>query len=409
MSGNKQIKHVRAIMHRATRNTWASRGLKLMVIALIFSVGYGFGNGRISLHARGTQSANLPAHLNYSTVDSVYKSLIANYNGKLTETQLEDGLKHGLAEATKDPYTVFFTAKEAKDFNSDLNQSLTGIGAQLDQDSDKNVIVEYPIVGSPAETAGIKAKDIITEVNGTSTTGMSINDVVKKIRGPKGTKVTVQVLRDNADLKDFTITRDTIVVPTVVTKTLDGNIGYMQVTSFSENTSALAKQAADKFKQQGVKGIILDLRNNGGGYLDAAVNLSSLWVPQGKTILQERGTEGTKTYHAEGGNELTGIPTVILVNGGTASASEITTGALHDNKAAYVIGEKSFGKGVVQTLINFDDGSQLKVTIASWYRPDGENINHKGITPDQTAKISDDDAKAGNDTQLQAAQAYLNK
>jgi carboxyl-terminal processing protease len=167
--------------------------------------------------------------------------------------------------------------------------------------------------------------------------------------------------------------------------------------------------AANSFAAKHVKGIILDLRGNPGGLLDAAVKVSSLWLPPGKTIVSEKGTNGEQAYTSSGEHPLQGIPTVVLLDGGTASASEITAGALRDNSAAYLIGTKSFGKGVVQQLVQFDDGSELKVTIASWYRPDGKNINKIGITPDQTVTMSAADQQAHRDTQLQAAESYLQR
>lgn len=392
------------------RSKWrkALKGIVVLVLAVVlFGAGYGFGQGRISLHSNSSVNGNLPDKLDYSSVNQVYQSLAANYAGKLTESQLLDGLKHGLAEATNDPYTVYFTAKEAQDFNSQLNQSFGGIGAELGKDKDGNLVVVAPIAGFPADKAGLKPQDIITTVNGTSTTGMSIDDAVSKIRGKSGTPVTLKVVRDHAQQLSFTITRQNIQVPSVNTKILDGNIGYIQITTFADDTSGLIKQAATKMQQAHVKGIVLDLRNDPGGLLNAAVDVSSEWLPQGTLILQEkRGNTVVNSYTATGGDDLHGVPTVVLINDGSASASEITTGALHDNKAAYVIGTKSYGKGVVQQLINFGDGSQLKVTVASWYRPDGQNINHKGITPDKTV-TEPDDATPTNDPQLQAATTYL--
>ena len=384
-------------------------GFLVLLAVIIFGAGYGFGQGRLSFHSASTVNANLPDSLDYSTVNQIYKSLKDNYNGKLTESQLIDGLKHGLAEATNDPYTVYFTAKEAQDFNSQLNQSFSGVGAELGKDKDGNLIVVAPIAGFPAETAGLKAQDIIATINGQTTAGLSIDDAVSKIRGKAGTDVTLGLVRNHAQQLTVKITRQNIQVPSVNTKILDGNVGYIQITTFADDTSSLIKQAATKMKQANVKGIVLDLRNNPGGLLTAAVDVSSEWLPQGTLVLQEkRGNTVVNSYNAEGNDELHGVPTVVLVNDGSASASEITTGALHDNKAAYVMGTKSYGKGVVQQLINFGDGSQLKVTVASWYRPDGENINHKGITPDKTVK-QPDNATADNDPQLQAAEAYLNK
>ncbi len=404
------------------RAVWKWWAVGTVSAALMFMAGLAVGSGWLMLRVHPKPppvSANLPAQLNYNGVDKVYKSLKENYNGKLTEQQLEDGLKHGLAEATKDPYTVYFTAKEAKDFNDTLNNSFSGIGAQLGQDDDGNLEVIAPIDGLPADKAGLKAKDIVTSINGTPTSGLSIDDAVNKIRGKAGTKVTLQIVRAKSQTLNLTITRADITLPSVKTKILDGNIGYMQISTFADDTSDLVKKAAADFTQKQVKGIVLDLRNDPGGLLSAAINTSSLWLPRGTKVLdQKTGSTVVDSSKATGGDVLEGIPTVILINSGSASASEIVTGALHDNKAAYVIGEKSYGKGVVQDVLcidgqrNFDGtcpGDELKVTVASWFRPNGENINHKGITPDKTVKLSDKDAKAGADPQLQAAQDYLKK
>lgn len=389
---------------------WPGRLGKLLVVVIVFFVGMAVGDGRINVGLRhpNTIATELPAKLDYTSVNQVYRSLKDNYDGQLTQTKVLNGLKHGLATSTDDPYTAYFTPKEAREFSDELNNSFSGIGAQLGQDSEGNIEIIAPISGLPADKVGLKAQDIVTAINGVSTNGISVDDAVHKIRGPKGTKVTLQVVRNKSQPLKFTITRDDITLPSVKTKTLTGNIGYIQISTFSNDTVGLAQKAADQFKQQKVKGIILDLRNDPGGLLDAAVRVSSFWLPEGQTVLQEkRGPTVVKTYYSLGGDELHGIPTVVLINAGSASASEIAAGALHDNHDAYVIGQKSYGKGVVQQLINFGDGSQLKVTVAKWYRPDGQNINKKGITPDQTVKLTEADAKAGTDTQLQAAETYL--
>ena len=378
--------------------------------ALIFCLGVGIGDGRLqvdifSKHA--SVNTALPAQLNYSSVTEVYKVLKDNYNGALTSSSLLDGLKQGLAEATNDPYTVYFNPQQAKTFQDQLNNSFSGIGAELGKDSDGNLIVVSPIKGFPADKAGLKPQDVIAEIDGLSTIGLKPDLAVGKIRGPKGTKVTLKIVRAKSQALTFTITRDDIRIPSVTSKTLPGNIGYVAISTFADDTGSLARQAAVSFKQAGVKGIVLDLRGNPGGLLTSAIDVSSLWLPAGKTIVTEKGTNGVNTSSATGDDPLNSVPTVVLLDEGSASASEITAAALHDNSEARLIGEKSFGKGVVQQLIDLGDGSQLKVTVASWYRPDGDSIQKKGITPDQTVPLSDEDAKAGNDTQLTTAETYL--
>lgn len=391
------------------RRRWPGRAAQLVAVVLIFMLGINIGNGNIALHHPHSFNGQLPKQLDYASVNQVYRSLVDNYNGQLTESQLIDGLKHGLAQSTGDPYTEYFTPAEAKQFNDQLNNQFSGIGAELGADKNGNLQVIAPIADAPAAKAGLKAQDLITAINGKSTTGMSVDDAVNMIRGRAGTKVTLQILRNHTQTLTLTITRQNITVPSVTTKILKGNIGYMQITTFGNDTSKLAQAAADKFTSQHVKGVILDLRDNPGGLVNDAVNVSSLWLKEGQTVVTTRGTTGDQTTTALGGDKLHGLPTVVLIDGGSASASEITTGALHDNGDAYVIGQKSYGKGVEQSLINFGDGSQLKVTVASWYRPDGQNINHRGITPDKTVKLTDSDIKTGNDVQLQAAENYLNK
>lgn len=393
--------------------SWRRTLVGIFAGAAIFYLGLAVGQGKIVLGRDAifhkSENTQLPARLSYGDVDALYTSLKDNFDGQLDLGKLEDGLKHGLAAAADDPYTAYFTPKEAKEFSDQLNNSFSGIGAQLGKNSAGNLEVISPIDGLPADKAGIKAHDVIASVDGQSTSGMSVDAAVGKIRGPKGTTVKLQIIRDQKS-QEISITRDDITLPSVKTKMLDGNIGYVQITTFANDTTDLMQKAANEFKSKNVKGIVVDLRYNPGGLLDAAVNVSSLWLPSGKQVLQEkRGDTVVRTYSSNGNDILNGIPTVVLINGGSASASEITAGALHDNNAATVIGEKSYGKGVVQQLVNFNDGAQLKVTVASWYRPNGQNINKKGIEPDKEIKLSEDDSKNGKDPQLDAAVQQLKK
>ena len=386
-------------------------GLLIIGALGIFWLGLAIGRGQLGPDAifHRSESSNLPSKLDLSSVQQVYSDLRTSYDGQLTTNQLLDGIKTGLAQATGDPYTEYFSPTAAKQFNDQLSGSFSGIGAELGKDSSGNLIVISPIAGSPADKAGLKAQDIISQINGTSTTGMNTDDAVTRIRGAAGTKVTLQLIRGGTQTLSLTITRDNITIPSVTSKTLSGNIGYIQISQFSNDTADLATKAAAQFKQAGVKGIVLDMRGDPGGLLDAAVSVSSLWLPNGKTILTERrGNTIVQSYTSNGTDTLQGIPTVVLIDGGSASAAEITAAALHDNKAATLMGVTSFGKGSVQEIDQLPGGAELKVTIAHWYTPDGKNINKQGITPDQVVKLPAN-LPAGQDPQLDAATAFLNK
>lgn len=371
---------------------------------VIFASGVFLGKGGVSFGQKNSQTSNLPADLDYSSVEEVYDQLRANYNGKLTEEQLLDGLKKGLAEATGDPYTEYFSPKDAEEFNQELEGSFTGIGAELGKDKDDNLVIVSPIPGFPAEKAGLRPQDMIIKIGEESTAGMSVSDAVSKIRGPKDTEVKLTVLRNKSEDITFTIKRADIKIPSVEWNVLEGNIGYLQISQYSRDTTSLAIEAAKEFKQKNVKGVVLDLRGNPGGRLEAAVGISSLWLKNGTTVLKERrGGVVTRSYSADGNDFLLGMPTVVLINTGSASASEITAGALKDNKAAVIVGEKSYGKGVVQEILQLPKGAELKVTVAQWVRPNGENIDKKGINPDQEVKMTDEDYAQNRDPQKDAA------
>jgi carboxyl-terminal processing protease len=370
-------------------------------VIAIFAAGWLIGSGRLMLQPKSLNTS-LPQDLDYATVEEVYDALKGSYDGQLTVDKLLDGLKEGLAEASGDAYTEYMNQEAATDFNDDLNGSFTGVGAELGKENDQIVIIA-PIAGFPAEKAGIKAKDIITKIDGESASGLEITEAVKKIRGAKDTKVKLTVFRGGKEL-DFEIVRDTITIASVKTEILEGNIGYMQISRFAEDTAKLAREGAEKFKAANVKGVILDVRGDPGGLLDASVEVSSLWLPSDKVVLEEkRGGVTIRTYNATGDPILNGVKTVVLIDGGSASASEITAGALKDNGAATLMGEKSYGKGSVQQIRSLQDGGALKVTIARWFTPKGINIDKEGLKPDKEVKLSDEDIAAKNDVQKTAA------
>jgi len=348
-----------------------------------------------------------PSQLDFSSLNELYSLLKSKYDGTLDTTKLIDGAKHGMVDAIGDPYTVYLNADEAKAFSGDLNGTFQGIGAELGKTNGQLTVLSV-LADSPAEKAGLQKNDSILKINGEDTSAMTIGSAVTKIRGDKGTSIKLTILRGET-MKEYSITRDTITSPSVTTEILDGNVGYMRIARFGDDTSSLAKKAADSFKAQGVTKVILDLRGNGGGLLTAAQSVSSLWLKD-KVVVSER-TAGvtTDTLRSQGDGTLVGIPTVVLVDGDSASASEIVAGALKDNGAATLLGEKTFGKGSVQVIEDLTNGGALKVTIAKWYTPNGVNINKEGIAPDKEVKQSDEDTKAGKDTQKNAALELLRK
>lgn len=383
----------------------------LLAGVIVFALGVNVGNGRIPVNQQRSISSNnqLPNDLDYESVEAIYDKLRTSYDGELKADQLMDGIKQGLARASGDPYTEYFNAKDADEFNDELNGSFTGIGAELGKNAADNIEIISPIAGFPAEKAGLRAKDVIAEIDGKSAVGITVTEAVSKIRGEAGTKVKLKVVRDSKQELEFEITRAQITIASVKSEIVDG-IGIMTISRFGGDTVELASKAASEFKAANVRGVVLDMRGNPGGLLDAAVGVSSLWLDKSQTVLQEkRDGKVIKSFGSNGAATLKGIKTVVLINEGSASASEITAGALQDNKAATLIGDKSYGKGSVQQIMPLRDGSMLKVTSAHWFTPSGNGIDKKGIQPDQKVERSDDDFKNGRDPQKDAALAELKK
>ncbi len=382
---------------------WRSLLLTAVVVA-VFSAGYRAGKG-VWMWQDTTVPANAPTSLSYGSLDQVYQLLRQNFNGSLDGSKLLDGAKAGLVDAAGDPYTEYFNPTEAKNFNAQLSNSIDGIGAELGKNGD-SIIIMSPLSGYPASKAGLRAQDVILGVDGKAVTGMSVQSVVNLIRGPVNSQVTLTMTRGSKQF-NVTITRQKISLPEVTYK-INGRIGYMQIIQFSDNTADEASKAAQAFKKAGVKAVILDLRDNPGGYLQGAVDISSLWLGPGEEVVQERrGSQVIDTLYAKGDNVLHGLPTIVLINGGSASASEITAGALRDHQAASLLGTASFGKGSVQQLESLGDGSELKVTVAYWYTPGGLNVNKKGLKPDTLVQVSESQIRAGQDPQKSRAEQLL--
>lgn len=341
--------------------------------------------------------------LDLSTVQRVYRELKAHYDGNLDEQALTRGAARGMVAATGDPHTAYMDPDEAKEFEKSLSGNIGGgIGAEIAKRHNVPTIIR-PLKNSPAEKAGIKAGDVIVKVNDTVVTDMPVDQVVQRIRGDVGTTVKL-VLSRGGERKDVTVTREKVVAPAAEWK-IDGEIGILTVSRFNDDTGKQARQAAEEFRSAGVRKVILDLRGNPGGTVAAAQALAGLWLNHEVVMTQRRGEQVISTEKSTGQPLLGDIKTVVLINGGSASASEIVAGALKDYGKATLVGEKTYGKGSVQRPIDLADGSVLKVTEARWYTPHGKNIDKSGIEPDVKVEMTTGVADNGRDPQLEKAKS----
>lgn len=339
----------------------------------------------------------------------VWDSLKQNHvdKNKIKNKDLFYGSLKGMAAAADDPYTVFMDPTTAKEFADDLAGTFEGIGAEVGMRNDI-VTVIAPLDGMPAQKAGLRAGDKIYAIDGTSTIGLTVDEAVRAIRGKKGTQVKLTILRgSNAKSQDISITRDIIIVKSVKTEMRSDGIFVIKVTNFNDDTLNLFNAAVSETLLKSPKGIILDLRNNPGGYLDTAVAMASEWIDGGPVVVEQFGENKRNEYPSNGRARLKNIPTVVLVNGGSASASEIVAGALRDYKKATLVGEQTYGKGSVQTLQDLSDGSSLKITIAKWLTPAGDFINEKGLTPNVVIKLEQKDIDKNVDPQMNKALEIL--
>lgn len=331
------------------------------------------------------------------------------YTKNIPETQLFYGSLAGIVSSLNDPYSVFMTPQDATNFQHDLSGNFEGIGAEIAIKNNILVVVS-PLSDSPALKAGLKPKDLILKINGTSTENMRVDTAVNLIRGPKGTNVTLTVFRDGFTVaKDIVITRETINVKSVSLeyKGVSNNIAYIKIRQFNDDTTPLLDSAISDLLSKNTKGIILDLRNNPGGYLSTAVDVSSEWI-DGQVVVSEKDRNGNETNHSgDRPARLANIPTIILVDGGSASASEIVAGALQDYGKAKLVGMQTFGKGSVQDLNDLPDGSTVKLTIAKWFTPKGRTIDQTGITPDVKVELTEADFNKNLDPQLDKALELL--
>lgn len=395
-----------------------SRKLILCIVgAAVLSVGlFYLGFYRGTLYPReiivkgidniGDEGVNVDFGIFWQAWEKLKENYISSESVK--DQDLVYGAVAGMVDALKDPNTVFFPPEDAEKFEEDVSGSFGGIGAEIGIRNDQLVVVA-PLKDSPAERAGLKSNDKILLVDKAQTAGLQVNEAVKMIRGEVGTQVTLTILRNGwSEPREFTITRETIHVPTLDWEMTKDKLAHFKLYSFNENASLLFYQSIIKTLANNGRGMILDLRNNPGGYLEVAVNLAGWFLDRGELVVTERFGSGKETtFRARGNGALKDFPVVVLVNQGSASASEILAGVLRDQRGAKLVGEKTFGKGSVQEVFPLQGNSSLKVTIAHWVLPSGQIIEKTGLIPDFEVKLTDEDKEAGKDPQLEKALEVL--
>lgn len=404
---------------RATRRP--SRSLvilvSLAVVATSFSSGWFLGRqqgirsvvpageGRVT--NQGQVSATLGNDVDFAQFWNVWNLVKENfYKQPVSDKELFYGALKGMVAATGDRYSVYFDPDEAESFSSALAGKFSGIGAELGV-KDNQLVIVAPLPDSPAETSGLLAGDKILAIDGTETTGMAVDSAVSLIRGDEGTTVTLTISHDGAaDAEDITITRSIITIDSVKWSIDENGIATINIFEFNQDTSGLFNQAVNDALSKDAKGIVLDLRSDPGGFLTAAIDVASAWIGYQPVVLEKQ-QEQTQAYPGVSAPRLASIPTVVLVDGGSASASEIVAGALQDYGLATLVGTQTFGKGSVQDYRDLPDGSSVKITIAQWFTPKGRTINETGITPDAIVEYTKEDADAKRDPQKEKAVEIL--
>ncbi len=382
-----------------------------LVTAILSSFGAGFYFGAMRIPAtppEGILNAELgkPAGVDFSLFWQAWRALEENYVDKseINYQQMIFGAVLGMVDSVGDPYTVYMPPEDSKIFKEDVSGEFQGVGMEIGIRNNQLTVIA-PLEGTPADRAGLRAGDNITAINGTSTQGMSTDKAVKLIRGPRGSEVVLTIFRDGwNETMDFTIVRDVIEIPSMKLEIKEDRIAYLKLYQFSEAARGSFSESAIEIINSPADRIILDLRNNPGGYLEVAKYIAGWFLQKDQLVaIEDFGADiEDKDYRSGGPSTLLDYPLIVLINKGSASASEILAGALRDNRNVQLVGEQSFGKGSVQTLENLDMGS-LKVTVARWRTPNGVLINGTGLTPDVVVELTDDDFKNNLDPQLDRA------
>ena len=411
-------------LHQSRAVKYLNVYLAVIGVILVFGVGVLTGealfvrknilasSGQVSIEkvVNLNRSFNNSASVDFGQFWQVWDAVKQQYvKQPVKEADLFYGAMQGMVAGLGDPYSQYFPPQAAAEFSKNLAGEFSGIGAEIGVKNNQLVVVA-PLPETPAFRAGLRPGDKILAIDKRSTLGMDVTTAVISIRGPSTSSVELAILRNGWDKpRDFTIHRAKINVPSVIFSMKPGNVAYLRIMQFNGDTTPGLNQAIKEIQNKKVSGIILDLRSNPGGYLDAAVSMASEWIKNG-TVVSERSSNGSENAHpSEGLHRLVGIKTVVLVNKGSASASEIVAGALQDTKTGTIIGETTFGKGSVQDYQNLPDGSAFKITVAEWYTPGEHNINDKGITPDIEVKEDFEKEEVGKDVMIDKALELLKK
>jgi carboxyl-terminal processing protease len=357
------------------------------------------------------ETAGKPAQVDFSPFWAGWNVVQSKYVGRsnLDYQKMVWGAIEGMVGALDDPYSVFFPPKEAEIFETGVKGEFGGVGIEIDI-RDKMLTVITPLKNTPAYNAGIKAGDKILKINTVSTQGMTLDEAVFLIRGIKGTEVALTILSEGEEEpREVKLIRDTIQIPILDTEKKENGIFVIKLYNFSQNSPEIFKNALREMIVSENYKLILDLRGNAGGYLEASVDIASWFLPIGKVVAREDFGNGKETiFRSRGYDVFKNLPFVILINQGSASASEILAGALQEHKIATLVGEKSFGKGSVQELVPITDNTSLKITIARWLTPNGKSISENGLDPDIEIKMTKEDALANRDPQMEKAVEILN-
>lgn len=405
---------------RSIKRNWFAGGMIAgLALALVLScVVYIIGvrnNTRVSLIGSRTEETAEEDKVLNSRVQQklgILEDSINNYYlGEVSKEDLEEGLYRGIVEATGDPYSAYYSVEELEELKESTTGIYYGIGAYIGMDTDTQYCkITGVIPGAPAEAAGLKAEDLIVKVDGQDALGITTTEIVELIKGEEDTDVVLTIYRTGEpDYLEITVTRKRVEAPTVNYEMMDGNIAYIQITQFEEVTSGQFEDKLIQAKEEGMQGLIIDLRGNPGGTLSSVVKISRMLLPEGLVVYMEDKNGEREEYSCDGKHELD-VPLVVLVNENSASAAEILAGAVKDYEMGTIVGTKTFGKGIVQKVFGITDGSGVKLTISHYYTPKGNDIHEVGIEPDEEVELDVESyVKDGSDNQLDRAKEILSE